>query len=122
MSTPHLVIVCVAALLALWRVTRAAVLVAAVRRGPDADGAVSGPSMVGKSLVVHTRKPDDQSVRGIVAAHYADRIVLRDAAYLHASGAQDAGGLVDVLLINVSTWQELQAPAAEPRDPTKPSH
>jgi hypothetical protein len=69
-----------------------------------------GPSLVGKSLVVHTRKPDDQSIRGAVAAHYADRLVLRDAAYLHGSGAQDAGGLVDVLLINVSSWQELQAP------------
>lgn len=72
--------------------------------------AARGPSLVGATLVVHTRKPDDQSVRGVVAAHYADRVVLRDAQYLHPTGAQDAGGLVDVLLINVSTWQELQAP------------
>jgi hypothetical protein len=112
-STAQLVIVCLSALLAVGIVALAAVAIADVKRERAPERAVSGPSLVGKSLVVHTRKPDDQSVRGVVDAHYADRLVLRDAAYLHASGAQSAGGLVDVLLINVSSWQELQAPAAE---------
>jgi hypothetical protein len=73
-------------------------------------GGRPGPKVVGRSLVVHTRKPDDQSIRGIVAAHYADRLVFRDAQYLHASGAQAAAGLVEVPLINVSSWQELEPP------------
>jgi hypothetical protein len=62
---------------------RARVGVARSRRSPTRCSgalAVPGPSMVGASLVVHTRKPDDQSVRGVVDAHYADRLVLRDAA------------------------------------------
>jgi hypothetical protein len=150
-STPQLVIVCVASLLALLAVgfvviyavdsreTLAAKQLEAARLadhlGSTVAGelasavaslealtdalegsgalAVPGPSMVGASLVIHTRKPDDQSIRGVVDAHYADRLVLRDAQYLHSSGAQPAGGVVDVLLINVSTWQEIPPPALE---------
>lgn len=118
MTTLQLLIVCAATLLAVVLVG-IFVLAALERTTAEAE---RGPSLAGKSLVVHTRKPDDQSIRGVVAAHYTDRLVLRDAQYLSPSGDhQAAGGLVDVLLINVSTWQEIQA-AREPRDPTIVSH
>lgn len=76
-----------------------------------AERAAPGPSLVGRTVVVHTRRPDDQSVRGVLVAHHADRLVLRDAVYLHATGTQAADGLVHIPLLTMSTMQEIQLPA-----------
>jgi hypothetical protein len=67
-----------------------------------------GPRLAGKTLVVHTKRPDDQSIKGICVAQYADRWELKDALYLHASGPVDAGGLVGVPVINISSYQEIE--------------
>ena len=63
------------------------------------------------TVVVHTRRPDDQSIRGVLLGDYADRVVLRDAIYLYASGEQAAAGLVHIPRATISTMQELPADA-----------
>ncbi len=69
-----------------------------------------GPVLTGRTLVVHTRRPDDQTLRGVLHGQYADRLTLRDAVYVHPSGEQPAGGLVHVPLANVSWVQEIEPP------------
>lgn len=68
---------------------------------------VPGPTLVASTVVIHTQ--DGRSIRGILVAEHADRLTLREAFYLHESGAQDAGGLVHVPRDNVAFLQELQS-------------
>ncbi|WP_217913225.1 hypothetical protein [Miltoncostaea marina] len=44
----------------------------------------AGPAkpLRGRTVVVHTRKPDDRSIRGVLVAEHRDRITLADAVYL----------------------------------------
>jgi hypothetical protein len=71
-----------------------------------------GPSLVGETVVIQIRG-EEHSVRGVVHGDHADRIVLRDAVYLHAGGQQSpAGGVVSVLRAAISSLQEI-APQAE---------
>lgn len=65
------------------------------------------PSLRGRTVVVHTRRPDDQSLRGVLVAEHADRLTLRDVVYLHATGDRETGGLVHVPLASISWMQEL---------------
>lgn len=67
----------------------------------------AGPSLAGRTIVVHTKKPDDQSVRGVLFAHHADRLVLREVVYLHAESATPLQGLVSFPMESVSFWQEV---------------
>lgn len=83
-------------------------LAAALERVADRE---PGPSLEGKTLVVHTRKPDDQSIRGICVADYGDRLVLRKALYYGTEGAStSAGGDIEIKWINVSTYQVVTLP------------
>jgi hypothetical protein len=69
-----------------------------------------GPSLVGETIVLHTRYPDDRSIRGVVAAQYADRIVLRDATLLIAQDAQHPiPHATEVPWPAVSWWQRIEA-------------
>lgn len=45
-----------------------------------------GPLLVGKTVVVSTRQPDAQSVQGVVAGDYPDKIVLREATRYKPGG------------------------------------
>lgn len=67
-----------------------------------------GPPLAGRTVVVHTRRPDDQTLRGVLVAQHADRLTLREAVYVHASGEQPAGGLVHVPTEAVAWIQELE--------------
>lgn len=78
-----------------------------------------GPSLVGKTVVVNTRRPDDQSVRGVLVAQHADRLILRDAVFLHKTGSIDAGGFIHMPLLGISTVQEIVVPV-EPAETTQP--
>ena len=66
-----------------------------------------GPSLAERTVIVHTRRPDDRSIRGILVGHYADRVTLREAVYRHSSGDQDAGGLIHLPLVVISSIQEI---------------
>lgn len=71
-----------------------------------AEARAPGPLLVGKTVVVHTRKPDDQSVQGVVVGDYPDKVVLRDAVYFRSGGGvQEAGGAIEVLRHHISTVQ-----------------
>jgi uncharacterized membrane protein len=70
-----------------------------------------GPSLAGQTVVVHTRRPDDQSIRGILVAQHADRLILQEAVYLDPEGEVAAEGLIHIPVLAVSSMQELP-PAA----------
>jgi hypothetical protein len=60
------------------------------------------------------RPPDDTTARGIVAAEYSDRIVLKDATVYGAGGSgTPAAGLLEIFRVNVSTIQVIP-PRTEP--------
>ena len=67
-----------------------------------------GPSLVAKTVVIHTKRPDDQSIRGVLVAQHADRFTLREAIYLHSGGEQEVGGLVHVPIEAVAFLQEIE--------------
>lgn len=131
MTTPQLLIVCLtvggvvgggiyAALqLARQRATASRAHLAVLRHVGNqiedcaalAERRAAGPSLVGETLLVHTRKPDDQSVRGVCVGHHADRLLLAEAVYYKpGGGTQDAQGVVEVPWLGVSTYQRIAAP------------
>jgi hypothetical protein len=68
-----------------------------------------GPSLVGKTVVINTCKPDDQTFRGIVHGKYTDRWTLRDACYVAAGGTeQPIPNLHHIPVGNVSSVQEIE--------------
>jgi hypothetical protein len=69
-----------------------------------------GPSLVGKTVVVNTKKPDDQTFKGIVYAQYADRLTLRNAVAVTSLGEEPAPGLVHVPPVaELAFTQEIEA-------------
>jgi hypothetical protein len=75
-----------------------AALADATRALADAAAAVSrdtasrAPSRVGHRVTVHTKRDDDHTIYGVVAADYTDRLVLRDAEYVTAQGPRPIPG------------------------------
>jgi hypothetical protein len=68
----------------------------------------AGPTLAGRTVVVHTRRPDDQTFRGILHAQYADRWTLRDACLVTGSaGEQPIGGVQHIPVANIAWAQEL---------------
>jgi hypothetical protein len=70
----------------------------------------AGPPLSGRTIVIHTRKPDDLTLRGILHAQHADRWTLRDAVVVTAAGDRPAGGLQHVPVANISWAQEIELP------------
>jgi hypothetical protein len=90
----------VVAVLALIAVLALAVLV--LRRHAGA-----GPLLVGRTVVVNTRRPDDQTIRGVLHGQYADRWTLRDAAYVDGGSEHPVRELVHVPVTNIAFVQEI---------------
>lgn len=67
------------------------------------------PALTGKTIVVQTQRPDDQSIRGVCVAHHSDQLTLRDAVYLEPTGDRAVGGLVHVPVSSISWLQEIEA-------------
>lgn len=67
-----------------------------------------GPRLTGRTVTVNTRKPDDQSIRGILVGQFADRVSLTDAIYLHPSGDERVPGVVHVPVANIAFIQEFE--------------
>jgi hypothetical protein len=78
MNTIHLLLVC-GTTIALAAIAASAVLAARLlpRGGSDAP-----PARVGHRVTVHTKKPDDQTLHGVVVGDYADRLSLANASYV----------------------------------------
>lgn len=68
---------------------------------------IPGPPLVGKTVAIHTKRPDDQSLRGILVGQHADRWILQEAVYLDSRGTVAAEGLVHVPVLAISSVQEL---------------
>ena len=81
MTTFQLCIVC----LTLFAIARTF-----ARRGTVGDDLA--PARVGHRVTVHTKKPDDQTIFGVLAGDYTDRIVLEDAEYVTALGVKPMPG------------------------------
>lgn len=73
------------------------------------------PSLVGETVAIRCRPPDQTTVRGIVAAEHADRIVLREAVvYDGTAEGRPAAGLFEIHRLNISTTQVIPPPAEAP--------
>ena len=66
------------------------------------------PSLAGRTVVIHTRRPDDQSIRGVLVAQHADRWTLREAVYLGGSSEHSVAGLTHVPVANIAWAQEVE--------------
>jgi hypothetical protein len=76
----------------------------------NAELANQAPSLVGKTVVVNTRNPDDQTFRGVVHGDYTDRVTLRDVLYVAPGGDErPLGGLHHLDRNHVSSVQEIMA-------------
>lgn len=65
------------------------------------------PPIVGRTVVVHTRNPDDKTIRGVLHAQHSDRWTLRDAVMVTPLGENALGGLQHVPVANIAFAQEL---------------
>lgn len=65
------------------------------------------PSLVKRTVVVHTRRPDDQTIRGVLVAQHADRLILKEAVYMYGSGNQPIAGLAHIPVGSISWMQEV---------------
>lgn len=100
MTTLQLLIVCLTVIV-VFAISSATILVKSRSHG--------SLSPVGKTVVVNTRKPDDQSIRGVIHAFDPELIVLRDAIFLEHGGNQHAAaGLVSIPRAGVSSMQEIE--------------
>lgn len=93
-----LVLVIALAVLALVGMLSLAAL-AAQRRGAR--------PLRGRRVVVHTRQPDDRSLRGVIVHDGRDGLILEAAEYLRGDGGVGLDGRVHVPAEAVSFVQEL---------------
>jgi hypothetical protein len=71
-----------------------------------------GSSLAGRTVEVHTRRPDDQTIRGILVAQHSDRWTFTEAVYRHASGDKPiADPLVHVPRENIAWYTEPEGQA-----------
>lgn len=87
------------ALIAAVVIVGAALLVVAARCMP------SKPP-VGRRVTVNTKRPDDQTIHGVMLAQHTDVVVLVDATYVTSGGETPIPGRVRVPLANVAWLQE----------------
>lgn len=73
-----------------------------------------GPSLATRTIELHTRRPDDQSLRGVLIAQHADRVTLREVVYLHQSGDRGVAGVVHIPVGNIAWMREIEPVPAEP--------
>jgi len=83
-------------------------LVAAAQALERCEGA-RGPSRVGHRVTVHTKRPDDQTIFGVIVGDYLDRVALEDAEYVVASGVnQSLPGRQDIASADIA-WIDVHA-------------
>lgn len=61
--------------------------------------------LLGRRVVLHTNRPDDQSIRGLCVEVGRDCVVLKAPEWLEAAQADPAPGTAGVLLRNLSSFQ-----------------
>lgn len=70
-----------------------------------------GPSLASRTVLINTRRPDDQTIRGVVHGQYADRWTLREAVIVVTQNVESPvpGGVVHVPVANIAWVQEIEA-------------
>jgi hypothetical protein len=64
--------------------------------------------MTGRTVIIHTKKPDERSIRGVVYGQYADRWTLTESTLMiNAEKEQTLLGLQHVPVENISFVQEV---------------
>lgn len=115
MTTTQLLIVCVFALLVA--VVLMAGLAAWTSRGvstTDREGAITP----GVAVTVHTRKPDDQTIHGVVIADTPERLILHGAKYVTAAGDSPIPSPVVIPTTSVS-WLQTHGADDGPGEPSR---
>jgi hypothetical protein len=97
MSTLELVIVCVTALLLPLSIATAL----SVRTDSGEEDALEG-----RTVTLHTKQPDDQTIHGSLVRETPDRLVLVDASYVSSTGEHPIPDRVIAMKSNVSWLQE----------------
>jgi hypothetical protein len=118
-TTTQLLIVCLTCL-ALAAIA-AGVLIHRARLVDRARAEDLAPRRVGHRVTVHTKKPDDQTIFGVVAGDYLDRLVLEHAEYVTPLGAQPIPGARHEIETRDIAWVDVHglvtvAPAAPALD------
>jgi len=112
-TTTQLIIVC-ATVLAL-----AALALSGSASRAQGAGVDTAPPRTGNRVTVHTKKPDDQTLFGVLVGDYADRLVLEDAEYVTPAGGEPIPGVQHVATRDIA-WIDVHALVAAP-DPAGPS-
>lgn len=96
------------ALCLLAAVALAAVIVLGAIAGRSS--LTTGPSVRGETIAAHTRGPEPETIRGVVVAHHADRLILRDAVLeLGQDARAPIPGLAEIPTASLSWWQRVDS-------------
>jgi hypothetical protein len=79
-----------------------------------------GPARVGQRVTVHTKRPDEHTIYGVVTADYVDRLVLEDADYVTARGPEPIPGRPEIEHANIA-WIDVHGPVVRAPE-TAPAH
>lgn len=66
----------------------------------------AAPVRRGHRVTVHTVRPDDQTIHGVLVAEYADRLELEAAEYVTAQGAEPIPGATVAIHPSRVSWIE----------------
>lgn len=67
-----------------------------------------GPSLVAKTIVVQTVRPQSETIRGVLVSAHADRWVLTDAYYVEAEAERPLGGTFHIPVNRIAFVQEIE--------------
>jgi hypothetical protein len=75
----------------------------------------AGPTRVGHRVTVHTKRPDDRTLFGLVVGDYTDRLALDDAEYVTTDGGRPLPGRQDIARDDIA-WIDVHAHVAPAPD------
>jgi hypothetical protein len=73
------------------------------------------PPRVNHRVTVHTKKPDDQTIFGVIVGDYTDRLCLEHAEYVTPQGGQPIAGRQDIATRDIA-WIDVHGPATKVPD------
>jgi len=107
LSTAQLLIVCLTILAAVG-VVAGTVAFVTIRKPRRASDELPPPPRVGRRVTVHTKQPDDQTIFGVLAGDYSDRVSLEHAQLVTKDGTHALPGRQDIATRDVS-WIDVHA-------------
>lgn len=108
MTTFQLFLICVTTLGVVALAGAAVCARAWLTSTPSTPSEDAPPPRVGHRVTVHTKKPDDQTIFGVLAGDYSDRVVLEDAEYVTPQGGVPISGRQDIATRDIA-WIDVHA-------------